>query len=74
MSDESVLMDGERIPRRPLPQFEEVEGGMLSAIARDGVLGTALEDENQYGPHMMIVLLMITATLTGGAILAFNFL
>ncbi|MDP6864368.1 MAG: hypothetical protein QGG96_03045 [Candidatus Poseidoniaceae archaeon] len=70
MGDVSVLIDGERIPRRPLPQFDEVEGGMLAAVAKDGVLGTALEDKNQYGPHMMIVLLMVTATLTGGIILA----
>jgi hypothetical protein len=74
MGDISVLTDGERIPRRPLPQFDEIEGGMLAAVARDGVLGTALEDKNQYGPHMMIVLLIVTATITGGAILAIQML
>ena len=47
---------------------------MLAAVARDGVLGTALEDKNQYGPHMMIVLLIVTATITGGAILAIQML
>ena len=70
MGDVSALIEGERIPRRPLPQFDEIEGGMLAAVTRDGVFGTALEDKNQYGPHMMIVLLMVTATLTGGIILA----
>lgn len=74
MGEASVLVEGERIPRRALPKFEEVEGGMLAAVSRDGVLATALEDENQYGPHMMIILLMVTATLTGGAILAFQML
>lgn len=70
MGDATVLIEGERIPRRPLPQFDEIEGGMLAAVAQDGILGTALEDKNQYGPHMMIVLLMVTATITGGVILA----
>jgi len=74
MDEVSVLIDGERIPRRQLPQFDEIEGGMLTAVARDGVLGTALEDKNQYGPHMMIVLLIVTATITGGAILAIQML
>jgi hypothetical protein len=74
MDEVSVLIDGERIPRRQLPQFDEIEGGMLAAVARDGVLGTALEDKNQYGPHMMIVLLIVTATITGGAILAIQML
>lgn len=62
----------ERIPRRPLPEFKEA-GSLSKAIARDGLLGTALEDKNEYGPTAMIVLLMIVATITGGLILAFRY-
>jgi hypothetical protein len=67
------LRKGERIPRRPLPKFEEV-GSFSKAIARDGLIGTALDDTNEYGPNAMIVLLMIVATITGGMILAFRYL
>ena len=62
----------ERIPRRPLPEFKEA-GSLSKALARDGLLGTALEDKNEYGPTAMIVLLMIVATITGGLILAFRY-
>ncbi|MAH91137.1 MAG: hypothetical protein CMA11_05150 [Euryarchaeota archaeon] len=67
------LRKGERIPRRELPEFEEA-GGLSTAIARDGLIQTALEDTNEYGPHSMIVLLMIVATITGGALLAFRYI
>ena len=69
MGEGSKLNKGERIPRRPLPEFREVDGGVIKAIREDGLLGTALEDKNQYGPHAMIILLMIVATLTGGLLL-----
>jgi hypothetical protein len=62
----------ERIPRRPLPEFKEA-GSLSKALARDGLLGTALEDKNEYGPNAMIILLMIVATITGGLILAFRY-
>jgi hypothetical protein len=66
------LRKGERIPRRPLPDF--AESGTLSAgIKRDGLVKTALEDSNEYGPHSMILLLMIVATVTGGILLAFRY-
>lgn len=69
MSDKSIMRKGEKIPRRPAPEFDEIEGGFLAALKRDGLFGTALEDKNQYGPHGMMVLLMIVATLTGGVLL-----
>ena len=74
MGEGSKLNKGERIPRRPLPEFREVNGGVIKAIKEDGLLGTALEDKNQYGPHAMIILLMIVATLTGGLLLLLRML
>ena len=74
MGEGSKLNKGERIPRRPLPEFREVNGGVIKAIREDGLLGTALEDKNQYGPHAMIILLMIVATLTGGLLLLLRML
>ena len=55
----------ERIPRRPLPYFEESEEGMKEGIAEAGFLNVALNDVNQYGPHAMVMLLGIFASLTG---------
>ncbi len=55
----------ERIPRRPPPDFEESEAGMMEAISEDGFLDVALNDANQYGPHAMIMLLGVFASLTG---------
>tara|TARA_B100001250_G_scaffold132791_1_gene113430 strand:- start:560 stop:799 length:240 start_codon:yes stop_codon:yes gene_type:complete len=74
MGEGSKLNKGERIPRRPLPEFREVNGGVIKAIKEDGLLGTALEDKNQYGPHAMIILLMIVATVTGGLLLLLRML
>lgn len=65
------LRDGERIPRRPLPEFEEA-GSFAEAITRDGFFGTALEDKNQYGPVAMMVLLLIVAAITGTIIRFFG--
>ena len=67
------LRKGERIPRRPLPEFEEV-GSLGSGLKRDGLFKTALEDTNEYGPHSMILLLMIVASVTGGILLAFRYI
>lgn len=61
------MRDGERIPRREPPQFEEV-GSFAEAIRRDGIFGTALDDKNQYGPVAMMVLLLIVAAITGTVI------
>ena len=67
------LRKGERIPRRPLPDF--AEAGTLSAgLKRDGIVKTALEDSNEYGPHSMILLLMVVASITGGILLAFRYI
>ena len=55
----------ERIPRRPLPDFEESESGVIGAISEDGFLNVALNDSNQYGPHSMIILLGLVASVTG---------
>ncbi len=57
--------DGERIPRRDSPPYEEVEGGLQEAIRVHGLIGTALLDKNQNGPQAMILLLVITAIGTG---------
>ena len=69
----SELRDGERIPRRPLPEFSEA-GTMRAGLKRDGLIKTALEDTNEYGPHSMMLLLMIIATLTGGMLLAIRYI
>jgi len=61
------VREGERIPRREPPAFEEV-GSFAEAITRDGLLGTALDDKNQYGPVAMMVLLLIVAAITGTVI------
>ncbi|MEJ6562964.1 MAG: hypothetical protein QNL85_04595 [Euryarchaeota archaeon] len=64
MSDELVVREGERIPRRPLPEFSEV-GSFSEAMKRDGFFGTAVADKNQYGPLAMMLLLLIVAGVTG---------
>ena len=57
----------DRIPRRKLSEYEEVEGGVTAGIFQHGwkIWKVALDDTNQYGPHAMILLLVITATITG---------
>ena len=67
------LRKGERIPRRPLPEFYEA-GSLGAGIKRDGLVTTALEDKNEYGPHSMILLLMIVASVTGGILLTFRYI
>ena len=64
MGDDLVVRDGERIPRRSLPEFEEA-GSFAEAISRDGCFGTAVADKNQYGPLAMMFLLLIVAGVTG---------
>ena len=67
MSDDLEVRAGERIPRRPLPDFEEADS-FLHAIQRDGLIGTILGDTNQYGPLSMLFLLLGVATVTGAVI------
>jgi hypothetical protein len=59
----------ERIPRRPPPEFEESDKDMMSGISEGGFLDVALNDVNQYGPHAMVMLLGVFASLTGLALL-----
>tara|TARA_B100000941_G_scaffold125491_1_gene88726 strand:+ start:12224 stop:12439 length:216 start_codon:yes stop_codon:yes gene_type:complete len=67
------LRKGERIPRRPLPEFEEA-GTLGAALSRDGLIKSALEDSNEFGPHSMILGLIIVATVTGGILLLLRYL
>ena len=64
MGDDLVVRDGERIPRRSLPEFEEA-ASFTEAISRDGFFGTAVADKNQYGPLAMMLLLLFVAGITG---------
>lgn len=58
----------ERIPRRPLPEFHQSEASVISSVMEDGFFRVALDDVNQYGPHAMIMLLFVVATVTAIAI------
>jgi hypothetical protein len=69
---DGVVREGERIPRRPLPEFEEVEDVLIAGLSSGGLLKVALDDVNQYGPHAMIILLVIMATATGIALKLFS--
>tara|TARA_B110000444_G_scaffold95059_1_gene89985 strand:- start:23640 stop:23864 length:225 start_codon:yes stop_codon:yes gene_type:complete len=71
MSDELVVRKGERIPRRPLPDYEEA-ASFVEAIKRDGIMGTLFRDSNQYGPLSMLFVLLISATITGAMIKIFS--
>ena len=66
----TVTQQTERIPRCPPPDYEESEEGMMGAISDAGFLSVALNDANQYGPHAMVMLLGIFASLTGLVLLA----
>lgn len=64
----------ERIHKREPPPFEEKDSNLFVALSEDGFFPTSLDDVNQYGPHTMIILLGIVATLTGAALLALMFI
>lgn len=64
---EFTVKKGERIPRKPLGEYSEADS-LGQAISRDGFLGTAMDDKNQYGPVSMMILLLIVATVTGLAL------
>ncbi|MBD51505.1 MAG: hypothetical protein CMB08_06320 [Euryarchaeota archaeon] len=55
----------ERIKKRPLPEFNDTDSGIFEGILEDGFLNVALNDSNQYGPHAMIILLGVVASVTG---------
>ncbi len=63
-SVEFTVKKGERIPRKPLPEYNEADS-LSHAISRDGIIGTAMNDKNQYGPISMMILLLVVATVTG---------
>ena len=63
----SEVRKGERIPRRTPPEYLEADS-FSEAISRDGLIGTLLDDRNQYGPVGMMIVLILIATITGGAI------
>ena len=65
-----VSQQKERIPRRAPPNFEESDEGMMGAISGAGFLDVALNDANQYGPHAMVMLLGVFASITGLILLA----
>ena len=52
-------------PDAPPPEFEESDEDMMSGISEGGFLDVALNDVNQYGPHAMVMLLGVFASLTG---------
>ena len=64
--------EGERIPRRTAPDFTELDGDVsaIQGIFEGGFLNVAINDSNQFGPHAMIALLGVVATVTGIALLA----
>ena len=73
MSDELVVREGERIPRRPLPDYSEATS-LMHALKRDGIMSTLFKDSNQYGPLSMLLVLLISATVTGALIKMFSVL
>lgn len=73
MSDDLVVREGERIPRRPLPDYSEATS-FMHALKRDGIMSTLFKDSNQYGPLSMLLVLLISATVTGALIKMFSVL
>ena len=68
---ELILKKGERIPRKPHVGYSEADS-LTHAWSRDGFLGTAMDDKNQYGPVTMMILLLIVATITGTLLKLFS--
>ena len=54
-----------KIKKRPLPEFNDTDSGIIEGIIEDGFLNVALNDSNQFGPHAMIILLGVVASVTG---------
>jgi len=75
MAKDTLLNSEERIPRRPLPEFDEQpdDVGMLKGMTKSGgIFRVAFLDTNQFGPHAMIVMLFGFATLVGAVLYAFS--
>lgn len=73
-SDASADASG-RIPRRPLPKFDEQpdDVGMLEGMTKSGgIFRVAFLDTNQFGPHAMIVMLFGFAAVVGAILYAFS--
>ena len=70
MAKDAILDEGtERIPRRPLPYFDEQDDdvGLIAGMTSSGgIFNVAFLDTNQYGPHAMIVMRFGFAAITGG--------
>ena len=69
MAKDAILDDGgERIPRRPLPYFDEQgdDVGLIAGLTSSGgIFRVAFLDTNQFGPHAMIIMLFGFAAITG---------
>jgi hypothetical protein len=68
MAEGLRTVEGERIPRRDLPYFDEQDEntGVISGIlASGGPFRVAFLDTNQFGPHAMVLMLVGFATITG---------
>lgn len=68
---ELILKKGERIPRKPHVGYSEADS-LTHAWSRDGFLGTAMDDKNQFGPVTMMILLLIVASITGTLLKLFS--
>ena len=62
-----TVREGERIPRRELPEFNEATS-FSEAVTRDGIMGTAFADKNQYGPVGMMIMLFVVAGITSAVL------
>ncbi len=68
MGDELRIIEGERIPRRNPPYFDEQddETSWISGVMNSGgPFAVAFNDTNQFGPHAMVLMLVGFATITG---------
>ena len=76
MAKDAILDEGdERIPRRPLPYFDEQgdDVGLSAGITSSGgIFSVAFLDTNQYGPHAMIIMLFGFAAITGSILFALS--
>ena len=62
-----TVREGERIPRREFPEFKEPTS-FAEAVSRDGIMGTAFADKNQYGPVGMMIMLFVVAGITSAVL------
>ncbi len=75
MAKDTASSAQERIPRRPLPDFDEQpeDVGMLQGMTKSGgIFRVAFLDTNQFGPHAMIIMLFGFAAVVGSILYAFS--